>query len=228
MSGNNLTDFIGHRKRMKQKYILGGLNNWMDYEVLEFLLYYSVQRRDTKPLAKKLIAKFKTLNAVFDADIKELVCVEGITEHSALLIKLFKDITTLYFKEAMSHKELLSSPTAVVNYLKTLLKGLPNEEFYVLFLNSANHLIAIENVHTGTVNKSVVYPRQIVERALYNHSAGVIIAHNHPSGSLKPSQDDCRTTSIIKTALNTVEITLLDHIIIADNNYFSWKENNML
>ncbi len=96
-----------------------------------------------------------------------------------------------------------------------------------MFLNSRNHLLAVETIQTGTVNKSVVYPRKIVERALYNHATGVIIAHNHPGESLKPSEDDYSITKAIKAALKTVDIVLLDHIIIGGNGYFSFKENGV-
>ena len=123
------------------------------------------------------------------------------------------------------NKDLLSSPQIVYDYLRTALKGAADEEFKMLFLDSGNKLISIETFESGTVNHSVVYPRKVVERALYNHAVGMIIAHNHPSGTLQPSQEDLKITKAVKDALKTVETVLPDHIIIGNNNYYSFKNN---
>jgi len=162
-----------------------------------------------------------------DSDIKELRTINGISNHTAWFLNLLKDIAILYLEKGLHNKDLLSSPQVVYDYLKASLKGAVDEEFKTLFLDSRNQLIAVETLKTGTVNRSVVYPRKIVERALYNHAAGVIIAHNHPAGTLQPSQDDITITNAIKTALETVDIVLLDHIIIGGNSYFSFKANGL-
>jgi len=220
--------YLGHRQRIKDKYKKSGIDGWLDYEVLELALSYAIARKDTKPIAKKLITRFKTINGVLDADRQELKNVLGISEHAALFLSLLKDIAILYFESGLHNKNLLSSPEVVYAYLKASLKGSADEEFKTLFLNGSNQLIAVETLQTGTVNKSVVYPRKIIERALYHHAVGVIIAHNHPAGTLKPSQDDCAVTKAIKDALKTVEISLLDHIIIGDNDYFSFNEKGLI
>ena len=222
------SSYIGHRQRIKDKYKKSGIDGWLDYEVLELALSYAITRKDTKPIAKELITRFKTINGVLDADREELKSVPGISEHAALFFTLLKDIAILYLESGLHNKNLLSSPEVVYAYLKASLKGSADEEFKTLFLNGGNQLIAIETLQIGTVNKSVVYPRKIVERALYHHAVGVIIAHNHPAGTLKPSQDDCGGTKAIKDALKTVEISLLDHIIIADNDYFSFNEKGLI
>ena len=133
----------------------------------------------------------------------------------------------LYAENGIHNRNLLSSPQVVHDYLKASLKGAVDEEFKMLFLDSRNQLIAVETFKVGTVNRSVVYPRKVVERALYNHAVGVIIAHNHPSGALQPSQDDRGVTIAIKEALKTVDITLLDHIIIGNNDYYSFRNNSI-
>jgi len=219
-------NYIGHRQRIKAKYKESGIKGWLDYEVLELALSYAVPRRDTKPIAKELLSRFKTINAVLDADTKELTQISGISAHTALFLKLLKEVAILYLEKGLRKKDLLSSPDLVYDYLKASLKGAVDEEFKTLFLDNRNQLISTETLKTGTVNRSVVYPRKVVERALYNHAVGVIIAHNHPAGTLKPSEDDCAITKAIKSALKTVDITLLDHIIIGDNNYYSFKDNN--
>ena len=201
------------------------MEGWLDYEVLELVLSYAIPRKDTKPIAKELLARFKTLNGVLDADRKELESVNGLSKHSALFLNLLKDITILYMEKGIHRRDLLSSPQAVCNYLMVSLKGLSDEEFRMLFLDSRNQLIAMEVLKTGTVNRAIVFPRKIVERALYHHAVGVVIAHNHPSGSLEPSVEDHDMTEAIKKALITVDIILLDHIVIGGNDYFSFKEN---
>jgi DNA repair protein RadC len=227
MSEAKKPSYLGHRQRIKEKYEKSGIDGWLDYEVLELALSYAIPRKDTKPIAKELISRFKTINGVLDSDIKELRTINGISNHIALFLNLLKDIAILYLEKGLHNKDLLSSPQVVYDYLKASLKGAVDEEFKTLFLDSRNKLIAVETLKTGTVNRSVVYPRKIVERALYNHADGVIIAHNHPAGTLQPSQDDITITNAIKTALETVDIVLLDHIIIGGNGYFSFKANGL-
>jgi DNA repair protein RadC len=219
--------YTGHRNRIKTKYSKNGISGWLDYEVLELALSFAIPRKDTKPLAKELLTKFKSLNAVLDADVKELKEISGISDHTATFLKLMKDIVILYLEKGLEKKDLLSSPAVVYDYLRTSLKGSVDEEFKMVFLDSKNQLINVETLKAGTVNRSVVYPRKIVERALYNHAVGVIVAHNHPSGALQPSQEDRDITKAIREALKTVDIALLDHIIVGNNSYFSFKDRDI-
>lgn len=220
--------YIGHRQRTKNKYIKSGINGWLDYEVLELALSYAIARKDTKQVAKELIERFKTISGVLDADSTELKSIAGISDHTALFLKLLKDISILYLENGLHKKDLLSSSGLVFNYLKGSLKGCADEEVRSLFLNCRNQLIDSETLQIGTVNRSVIYPRKIVERALYHHAVGVIIAHNHPAGTLEPSKEDCVVTKAIKDALKTVDIKLLDHIIIGGNDYFSFNKKGLL
>jgi DNA repair protein RadC len=215
--------YLGHRQRIKEKYEKNGITGWLDYEVLELVLSYAIPRKDTKPIAKELLSRFKTINGVLDADRKDMESITGVSGHTVLFLKLLKDIAILYSEQGIHNRDLLSSPQVVYDYLRTSLKGAPDEEFKILFLDSRNQLIAVESFATGTVNRSIVYPRKVVERALYHHAVGLIIAHNHPAGTLQPSQEDREVTKAIKEALKMVEITLLDHIIIGDNDYYSFR-----
>jgi DNA repair protein RadC len=220
--------YIGHRQRIKEKYRKSGIKGWLDYEVLELALSYAVPRKDTKPIAKELLSRFKTINAILDTEAKELMQIRGVSDHTALFIKLLKEISVLYLEKGLQKKDLLSSPDLVYDYLKASLKGAVDEEFQTLFLDNRNQLIAMETSKVGTVNRSVVYPRKVVERALYNHATGVIIAHNHPAGTLSPSEHDFAITKAMKSALKTVDINLLDHIIIGNNDYYSLKDNGQI
>ena len=218
--------YLGHRQRIKEKYQKNGITGWLDYEVLELVVSYAIPGKDTKPIAKELLARFPSINGVLDADIKDLERITGVGKHTALFLKLLKDVAILYMEKGIHNRDLLSSPQVVYGYLKASLKGAVDEEFKMLFLDSKNQLITGETFASGTVNRAVVYPRKVVERALYNHAVGVIIAHNHPSGALQPSPDDRKITKAIKDALKTVEITLLDHIIIGNNDYYSFRNSN--
>ena len=220
--------YIGHRSRIKEKYEKSGLHGWHDYEVLELALSYSIARKDTKGIAKELLGKFKTLNGVLDADSKALQSIKGLSKHSALFLKLLKDVSALYMEKGLHKRDLLSDPQAVCAYLKVALKGLSDEVFCMIFLDGRNQLIERETLKTGTVNRAVVFPRKIVERALYHHAVSVIVAHNHPSGALEPSQEDRDITRAIKEALKTVDITLLDHIIIGGNGYLSFSDKRFI
>ena len=219
-------DYTGHRKRIKEKYKKAGISGWLDYEVLEFVLSYAIPRKDTKRIARELLARYKTINAVLDAERHELLEIRAITEHAALFFSLLKDIAILYLERELYGKDLLSSPEYVYNYLKGTLKSLPDEELKVLFLDARNRLIKAETIEKGTVDKAVIYPRKIAEKALYYHAANIIIAHNHPGGSLEPSDDDRHITHAIRAALKTVDIELLDHIIIGGNGYYSFSKDN--
>ncbi|MDP8265675.1 MAG: DNA repair protein RadC [Candidatus Aceula meridiana] len=218
----------GHRQRIKEKYEKSGMNGWLDYEVLELALSYAIPRKDTKSIAKDLLSHFKTFNGVLDAERKELESIKGISEHSSVFLRFLKDVSILYMEQGIHNRDLLSSPQVVCDYLKVALKGLADEEIKMLFLDGRNQLIEMETLKSGTVNRSVVFPRKVVERALYHHAVGVIIAHNHPDGSLEPSDEDQDMTRAVQEALKTVDIKLLDHIIIGGNEYYSFKENRVL
>jgi DNA repair protein RadC len=221
-------DYLGHRERLRAKFKKIGLSEWQDYEILEFILNYCIARKDTKPAAKALLRKFKTIGSVLDADEEDLQSVPGMGPASAALLKLFRGVSEIYLKSRLKKTDSLSSPGAVYDYLAVSLKGKKEEEFKVIFLNSANRPVEIETLQVGTVDKSAIYPRKVVARALKHSAVSLIVAHNHPGGSLKPSQDDIRITEALTSALSTVDISLLDHIIISDEGYLSFKEKGLL
>ncbi len=224
----NKPDYLGHRERLRTRFKKTGLSGWQDYEILEFILTYCMPRRDTKPIAKALLRKFKTVGAVLDADEEDLKSISDLGLRSAMLLRLFREVGEIYLKSRLKEKDSVSSPGAVYDYLAVSLKGRKEEEFKVIFLNSANRPLEVETVQVGTVDKSAIYPRKVVQRALKHGAVSVIVAHNHPGGSLKPSEDDIRITEALKSALATVDISLLDHVIISGNGYFSFKEKGIL
>jgi len=221
--------YLNHRRRIREKYLKSGLDNWHDYEILELILTHAIPRKDTKPVAKALLRKFKSIRGVFDAEMEELNKVSGIGANAAILINLFKEVVSLYLlQDLLEQKNVISSPKAVYNYLQASLRGSKDEIFKVIFLNTANRPVKAETIHVGTVNKAVVYPRKVVEHALKNKATSVILAHNHPGGSLTPSEDDKNITQALIKALGTVDVNVLDHIIIGLEGYFSFKEHKLI
>lgn len=221
-------DYLEHRKRRREVYLKSGFEGWQDYEILEFLLFYALPYKNTKPMAKKLIKKFETLNGVLTADFDKLQTVKGIGEHAATLFKVVKDISTIYLEKQMQNINVVSSPSIAVEYLRLKLVKSREEKFIVLFLNNQNHVLSSEILQTGTVNKSVVYPRTIIERALKHNATGIILAHNHPSGTLEPSKEDIVISNKLKEACKNIDVNLLDHIIITDSGYLSLKAKSLI
>ena len=220
----------GHRERLRKRYIKSGLEGFNDYEVLELLLTYSIARKDVKPIAKELIEKFGTIDEIAKSDVKSLLEVDGIGEGSAVFLKLIGDIALILYREKIEDKDILTikSKNSLLSYLRGEIGYSPREEFKILFLDSSNKLIASEILFYGTIDKSAIYPREIVERVIKNRAKSVIFAHNHPSGSISPSKKDIELTQYMYDSLKLLEIRLLDHIIITKNSYFSFLEEGLI
>lgn len=224
---NDKPHYLGHRERLREKFQKAGAEGLHDYELLELLLTYALPRKDVKPIAKALLDRFGGLAGVLDASQRELEEAEGLGPISATLIRLVKELCVTYLAERMKRKDLLSSPQAVVDFARAKLAGLPHEAFMVIYLNTKNEVIEYEVIHEGTVDRAVVYPRRIVEAALAYHAVGLILAHNHPSGHPQPSEEDQRLTHTVAEAARTVDIRVLDHIIVGKNGYFSFREHQI-
>ncbi len=222
------TYFRGHRQRIKERFLRSGLKDWKDYEILELALTFAVARKDTKQTAKQLIEKFGSLKNVLNSDIEKLKEIKGIKEHASFFISFLKNFAVKYAELELAEKEKISSPSDTVVFLKTLIGSSKDEIFYAIFMNASNKILFYDEINRGVVNKSAVYPRKIVELALKNNATSVIIAHNHPGGGCKPSQNDIIATEAVLKALKTVDVSLLDHIIVTDKNYYSFKDNGLI
>lgn len=215
--------YLGHRERLRERFRRAGAEGLHDYELLELLLTYAIPRKDVKPLAKKLIEKFGSLSGVLDAGQRELQS-EGLSSTTATLIGLVKELGGAYLGERMKRKDLLSSPQAVVDFARAKLSGVPHEALMVIYLNVKNEVIDHEIIHEGTVDRVIIYPRRIIEAALAHHAAGLILVHNHPSGHPQPSGEDKRLTRAVTEAARTVDIQIVDHIIVGRDGYHSFRE----
>ncbi|MBQ4100857.1 MAG: RadC family protein [Oscillospiraceae bacterium] len=211
----------GHRKRLKQRFINEGIEQFQQHEVLELLLFFVIPRKDTNLIAHKLIDKFGDLAGVFDASYEELIKVEGVGQATAVFIKAIPAFSMAYLDT--KHKEgiILNTIEKTGKYLLPKFIGKTNEVVYLICLDSKGKVLKSKTIIEGSVNASQVSIRIIAEEALSCGAVSVVLAHNHPSGLAIPSETDIKTTGEISKALKMLGIKLLDHIIVADNDYIS-------
>ncbi|MHB8907584.1 MAG: RadC family protein [Syntrophales bacterium] len=221
-------DNRGHRERLKRKFTTAGMDAFHEHEVLELLLTYAIPRKDVKPPAKELLRTFGSLKGVVDAEIADLVRVTGIGEHSAILFKLIKEIAALYLKQRAKEKRQVTCTTELIDFCRTVMGGKRDEEFCVIYLDAQNQIIEFETIQKGVVNQAVVYPRQVLESALKKKASAIILAHNHPSGHVRPSDADIRLTKTIQETARVLDILVHDHIIIGENRFFSFREEGLM
>jgi DNA repair protein RadC len=222
------SDRNGHRKRLRERFCEGGIKALADYELIELLLTYSILRRDVKTQAKSLLRKFSSVSGLLSACPNDIASVKGLNKESAALISLVHAIHTKYFEEKMIGSNPLSAPEEVVNFSKVYLAEKSDENLMAVFVNSKNKVVGYEIISEGTVDAAVVYPRKIIRKTLDNNANGIILVHNHPSGDPAPSSDDISLTKAVKNAAASMDIRLLDHIIIGKNGYLSFLEKGML
>jgi len=220
--------FHEHRKRVKEKFRKHGLNGFHDYETLELLLSYAIPRRDVKPLAKELLEHFGDFQKVLDAPIEELTAFPGLGEHSATLLKVTKECSSFYLKKKALAKARICSSPELLNYCMMTMGPLKDEQFRVVFLNTQNEIIEIETLQEGTIDQSVVYPRKVMERALYHKAAALIFVHNHPGGNVKPSYADKEITNTLVTAAKSMDIEVYDHFIVGKDSFYSFRDSGLM
>jgi DNA repair protein RadC len=218
----------GHRQRVKKRVLKEGIDSFEDHQILELLLFYTIPMKDTNELAHQLIDRFGSLSGVFDARAEDLCGVAGITENSGILLSLMPSLTRRYQQQKVADKQLLNSTTKASEYVRALFTGRLYEVFYVICLDSQNRVNHTALLHEGTINEAPVYPRLIVETALRHQATSIILAHNHPGGSKRPSQADVDVTRTIKNATEAIAIKVVDHIIVAGDDTFSFAENGMM
>ena len=215
--------YHGHRDRLRARFAENGVEALADYELLELYLFRSILRRDVKPIAKALIAKFGSFAEVIAAPIERLTEVKGVSEKIALDLKILRAASTKLGQESVLGRPVLSSWSALLDYCRAAMQFEPTEHFRVLFLDRKNRLIADEILGQGTVDRAPVYPREILKRALALESTAIILAHNHPSGDPTPSQSDIDMTKEIVQACRPISVTVHDHLIIGRDNIASFK-----
>jgi len=220
--------FHGHRDRLRARFEKHGGDALEDYELLELYLYRSLPRRDVKPLAKTLLARFGSFAEVIAAPIEELVEVKGVGKRTAMDLKFIKAAADKLGQQSILGRPVLGSWSALLDYCRTVMQFERNEQFRVLFLDKKNRLIADEVMGKGTVDRAPVYPREVLKRALEHGATAIILAHNHPSGDPTPSRGDIKMTEDVVKAAHAINITVHDHLIIGRERIASFRSLGLI
>lgn len=219
----------GHRERLRERFSKSRFDGFHDYEVLEFLLTFIFRQGDVKPIAKELIKKFGSFAQVLDAPADELEQVKGMGKTSAISLAIFREAFAHYHKSKLVvDKEQITKMSALIEMLRANVGHKPNEVMFAIFLNAKNEVLSIKELGEGTVSQASAFPRKIAEEALKHKATSVILAHNHPGGIAQPSEHDEVITLEIQKALNLLDVTLQDHIILAGNEYYSFKREAII
>lgn len=218
----------GHRERLRQRFLTGGLERFSDEEVIEFLLTLGTPRGDQKLPAREALKEFGNLSGVLSAPPEKLTKIKGIGPKNALYLGLVHQVAGRYLKDRISGKMFLGSSQSVFDYLFHSMRDLKKEVFKVLFLSRKNELIADHDLFHGSLTGSAVYPREIVSMALEYKAASLVFVHNHPSGDPTPSPEDQRLTRDLVWAAKLLTIQVLDHVIIGNNRYYSFADEGAI
>jgi DNA repair protein RadC len=218
----------GHRKRLRERFNQSGLGAFLDYEIVELLLTLGTARKDCKRQAKEAIRRFKSLRGVLEAPPEELQKIKGITAHNIFVIKFMQEIAREFLKEQVLEKPYCRSSREVFDYLYHSMRDLKKEVFKVMFLDSQNRVVEIEDLFEGTLNASAIYPREIIQSAVKHNAVALIFVHNHPAGNPQPSDNDKQITQDLVFAGNIMQIKVLDHIVIGENRYFSFADAGLI
>ena len=218
----------GHRQRLRERFLAGGLEGFHDYEVIELLLTLAMPRKDCKDAAKGALERFKTFQGVLEASPQELGKVKGLGPKNILGIKLIKAVAERYLQKKLIHKDAINDSKALFDYLYHSIGDKNREFFKVIFLNSKNQVITTSTISEGTLTASSVYPREVIQAALSNDAAALIFAHNHPSGDPEPSSEDIAVTRQLVFAGKVMGMVVHEHLIIGDDRYFSFADQGYI
>jgi DNA repair protein RadC len=220
--------YLGHRERLRDRFLDGGADAMPDYELLELALFAALPRRDVKPLAKALIARFGSFAEAIAAPRDRILEVEGATGSVATHLKIIEAAALRLSKTQLLGKPALTSWPALLDYCAAAMARAQREEFRVLFLDRKNSLIEDEVQSSGTVDHTPVYPREIVKRALELGATAIILVHNHPSGDPTPSKADIAMTREVVDAAKALRIVVHDHVIVGRSGHVSFKALGLL
>lgn len=222
--------FHGHRKRLRDRFLKSGLEGFADYEIVELLLTLAIPRSDVKEPAKALIRRFGNLKAILDAPLEEIRQVKGIGEVTPVALRIIREAATLYLQQCAEGRDSFAEPESLSQFWRSKLGGLPCELFQVGYLDSGYRLLrnGVETLEEGTVDRAAVYPRKVIEAALRRGAAALIFAHNHPNGDVRPTEQDKVLTRALVLAAATVQIKILDHLIVSADKTFSFRSEGLL
>lgn len=218
----------GHRDRMRARYLQEGADAFANHELLEMLLYGTIPRGDTNEMAHHLLDEFGSISNLIEADPYEIAKIKGIGLKSGVFLSLLHELVLRYEREKLVRKPALMSLERSVDYCMSLLAMRQEEEFYVICMDGRRKILHTAKMAKGSVNEVMVNPRLVVEKVFRYKATGVLFCHNHPRGNVRPSREDMELTMRLKNMLEPLGIQVADHIIIGENQYFSFFENGLL
>ena len=218
----------GHRQRVKERYLAEGLDAFEDYQALEFLLFYAIPYRDVNDLAHRLLQKYGSLAAVMEADYYDLKSIPGIGANAAMLLSAIPSLSRAYQLDKGIKRTALDSSAALGEYAVSLFIGRTYEVFYLICLDSQNRVNHAALIHEGSINEVAIYPRIVVETAIRHKAKSVVLVHNHPGGSLRPTSSDMDLTWRLVDIMKEISISVVDHIIVSNSRYLSFAEKGLL
>ncbi|HCR37639.1 MAG TPA: hypothetical protein DIU37_05770 [Opitutae bacterium] len=227
----NIHSGAGHRSRLRERFERSGFLGFADHEVLELLLTLCIPRRDVKQPAKKLLARFGSLRGVLNAPLESLREIEGIGSVAPVALRIIREASTLYLQQSAEEEEsVLNSVHKLIDFWQARLGDLKHEVFEIAYLDHQYRLLknGVERIQEGDVDRTIIYPRQVLAAALKRSAAAMVIAHNHPTGKAEPSQEDCILTEKLAQAAEGLDIRFVDHLIVAQGGAFSFRRSGLL
>jgi DNA repair protein RadC len=220
----------GHRARLRERFLKGGFDCLADYEVIELILTLCLPRQDVKPIAKALLKKFGSLRGVLDAPVGELQSVPGIGAVAPVALRVIRETASLYLRQDVEGRSVLDNVDKLADFWRARLGPLRHEVFEVAYLDHHYQLLedGVERIEEGTIAETTVYPRKIMESALRKQAAHLVVAHNHPTGDVTPSDHDKRLTIALQLAGQPLGIKVIDHVIVAAKKTFSFRRAKLI
>lgn len=227
---NDEPHYLGHRERLRKRFLLGGGKDMPDYELLELLLTIAIPRRDVKPLAKDLIKRYGSFAEVVNAPVEDLMEFSGLKENSAVVLKIVRECSIRTSWQSLKNMDapVISDYDNMIDYCRSAMAYQTVEEFRIIFLNSKLRVIDEEVQQRGTVDHVSIHPREVIKSAMQRGASGMILVHNHPSGVVTPSRADIEITKRIKEAAESVSIQLFDHLIISKSDVYSFRDKGFI
>lgn len=223
-------DYLGHRERLRQRFLLSDGRDMADYELLELVLTIAIPRRDVKPLAKTLISRFGNFAGVINANKDDLCSISGVKENTVTILKV---INAALQRASWQNLQAFDGPIimnfdSLIDYCRSNMCYSDVEEFRLIYLDTKLHVIGQEIMQKGTINSVAIHPREVIKSAMSNRASAIIMVHNHPSGNVQPSKSDVAMTERIDEACESIGIRLLDHLVIGRNEYYSFAQHCLL
>lgn len=218
----------GHRERLRQRLLKAGRQAFADYELLELLLTYAIPRKDTKPIAKRLLKQFGSFTAVLDQPKERLLEIDGVGQQTCTFLLVIREFMVRYLEQEVEYAKTISTPDDITDFVRAHLGSAPRECLMILYLNDANRLAYHNTITKGTVDRASFYPREILKTAFLRDATGLIMVHNHPSGDPIPSENDHKITQQLENLASEFNIKVHDHLIVTPHKAFSLKTGRLL